>query len=371
MTVNAPASATIQRFPGLDGVRAVAVLIVFFGHAPGTNVLPGPAGVTLFFFLSGFLITTLLRLEATHTGLVSLRSFYLRRLLRIVPPLLVAVVLAILADAVGIVTDRWNATGLLSSLFFFNNYYIAFAHDPGGTLNTLPLWSLAVEEHFYLLFPLLYVGLRRRLPSPRQQGVVLLGLCLIVLAWRFVLAFGLHVHGLYLFLATDSRVDEILAGCALALMANPVLGEWPGRIRVDRLWPIAVVLFCASAKYGSFTLAGVGRPTFQLGLMAVLFAAVLTGSQSGPLKILNAAPVRWLGRVSYSFYLVHDLVLRTLKEHAHSSPLIVLSGLVITLALAGVMHELIEKPSNRLRHRLDRVPLAAGEAPTRREPLSG
>src|SRR5689334_10674534 len=142
--------------PSLDGLRAIAFLLVFFAHTGLDKIVPGGFGVTVFFFLSGYLITTLLRLESETTGHVSLKSFYVRRCRRILPPLYVTLIVVYLVATFGIVRGQGTVGGAVSAIFYYYNYFDL--KNLGGGLPTGldVLWSLTIEEHFYFVFPLLF-----------------------------------------------------------------------------------------------------------------------------------------------------------------------------------------------------------------------
>src|SRR4051812_40780121 len=165
-----------MHIPSLDGIRAVSFLLVFLAHAGLAHLLPGGFGVTIFFFLSGYLITTLLRIEFDVTGSISLRLFYLRRILRILPPFYLILALATLLAFVGVLKAPLLPLGVLSQALHFSNYYAAHNGYYGLAAGTGVYWSLAVEEHFYLVFPLAYLLLRRRLPAVAQQLPLLIGI---------------------------------------------------------------------------------------------------------------------------------------------------------------------------------------------------
>jgi peptidoglycan/LPS O-acetylase OafA/YrhL len=152
----------------------------FIAHAQPFKVLPGGFGVTVFFFLSGYLITSLLSDEARKTVTISLKGFYLRRLLRIFPPCYLTVIIVSSLAAVGILDNRESYASLVSAFLYFSNYWniLGWGNLPAG-LGIL--WSLAVEEHYYLLFPLLYAWFVRRSISRSRQAEVLIALCLTAL----------------------------------------------------------------------------------------------------------------------------------------------------------------------------------------------
>ena len=175
-----------NRIPSLDGLRAISILFVLFSHAVGTHhflaegqVGPllglGELGVRVFFVISGYLITTLLLEETARYGRIDLGRFYLRRTMRIFPAFYAFVLALIVLEAVGLIA--LNPGDKLHALTYTSNY------DPDRSWYVGHTWSLAVEEHFYLLFPLLALVLLRR-TQPQRAAAVLLGLCAAILVWR-------------------------------------------------------------------------------------------------------------------------------------------------------------------------------------------
>ncbi|MET0291551.1 MAG: acyltransferase, partial [Steroidobacteraceae bacterium] len=218
------------RIPSLDGLRCVAVGLVLASHAffdaGFESLIPGALGVTIFFFLSGYLIGTLLRVEQQTNSRLDLRKFYARRALRILPPMYIALGLAVLWGLYKTATLNappmdWGV--VIGQALHVTNYSIATqGFDARVAPGTDILWSLAVEEHFYLLYPMVFL-LVWRLPTQRQRASVLFALCGALLAWRCVLYFGIHMRWEWNYAATDARADSILYGCALALWGNPAL----------------------------------------------------------------------------------------------------------------------------------------------------
>jgi peptidoglycan/LPS O-acetylase OafA/YrhL len=300
--------------PSLDGIRAASVMIVFLAHAGLNEWVPGNFGVTVFFFLSGYLITTLLRVEAEKTGTISLKAFYLRRVLRIMPPMYAVLALAAGLTLLGVLRleSGLNYEALLAQVFHLTNYYIIEAGWwAGWAPGTWIFWSLAVEEHFYLLFPLVYIALRRFLPGGRRQLLVILGVCALVLAWRVVLVVGLDAIKERTYIATDTRIDSILFGCALAVFGNP----WLDRTRIgERWWKFALLPLGALAIVLSVV---VRNPEYQetvrytvqgLGLVPFFVVAVRYPDWL-PCRALNVGWVKFVGLLSYALYLVHPSVL--------------------------------------------------------------
>jgi len=360
--------------PSLDGLRTVSFLLVFLGHA-ATKLFPGYFGLSVFFFLSGYLITTLLRMEFDQTGRINFRDFYLRRVLRIFPPFYLVLGAAYLLSATSAL-DNPHWTGAIPfQVFHLTNYYIV-AHGwwTGMTPGTWIYWSLAVEEHFYLVFPLVYLLMRRRGLTARGQAGVLLGLCAAVLAWRCLLVFGLDAPKDRVYVGTDTRVDSILFGCLLAVWGNPALDAaraWEGRLKTVWLPLAALVIlvsFVLSRWWPAFDQTF--RYTVQgLALIPVFLAAVRFPAW-GVFRWLNARPVQFVGLLSYSLYLLHTTVLYGIERWTHwPKALVGLASLVLCLALSTLILYGVEKPAARLRKRLSHtrrpptLPAPDGPAP--------
>lgn len=355
------------QIPSLDGLRAVSFLIVFLGHAFSKRWIPGDLGLIVFFFLSGYLITTLLRMEFDETGRINFRDFYLRRVLRIFPPLYLVLGLGCVLTLTHVLANTLQPEAVLAQACHLTNYWIVghgwwYGMAPGSWI----FWSLAVEEHFYLVFPLVYLLMRRRGLSPKQQALTLLGLCAVVLAWRCLLVFGFHAPKDRMYPATDTRVDSILFGCILAVWHNPALdtglsfdtGVFSARL-LKFLWlPLAVVTLLAS-----FVVPKVWPPfeqtlryTFQGLALFPVFVAAIRYPAWGIFRGLNLGWMRTLGLLSYSLYLLHTTVLFGLHQHLHGSdPVIGVLALAVSLALAGLIYRFVEKPCARLRRRLSHV----------------
>jgi peptidoglycan/LPS O-acetylase OafA/YrhL len=342
--------------PSLDGLRAVSFLIVFIAHA-GVPGVPGGFGVTVFFFLSGFLITTLMRMERETTGTVNLPQFYLRRVLRILPPFYLILVIAIALTLLGVLPGRLHAPPLLAqSLHFFNYWYIWRGGD-GAPYGTVPYWSLAVEEHFYLLFPMLYLAASRRLPRLGQAGLFW-GLCAAICVWRSFLVFGIGVPEDRTYMASDTRFDSIFFGCALAIGANPMLD----RPRLAEHWwkwlivPASLGLLIFTFSYRAPWFRESVRYSLQGVALTPIFISAIRYPTWLPYRLLNARPVAFLGVLSYVLYLIHQVVLFALghqlpnMREAARAPL----ALVISIVVAVVIHYLVEKPAQNLRKRLTR-----------------
>jgi peptidoglycan/LPS O-acetylase OafA/YrhL len=362
----APAKEAAFHIPSLDGIRAISFFIVFIAHAGLNQIVPGYFGLSIFFFLSGYLITTLLRMEFESTQDISLRQFYLRRVLRIFPPFYLILFAAMACTISGFfVEGTITPFAALAQSFHMTNYYVIYrGWWEGMAPGTSIYWSLAVEEHFYLFFPLLYLALRRRISSGRQMALVLLGLCALVLAWRCALIFGLGAHRERTYLASDTRIDSIIAGCILAVWNNPVLDkEGIGDRVLGYVWlPLGVAAVLVSLVIRVDAFEQTLRYTLQsFGLLPIFLAAV-RWHRHLPFRLLGWGPLRRLGVFSYSMYLMHLSVLWVIGKRTHLSA--VPKGalaLVITIALAAIIYRYVEKPCGKLRRTLSRHLEARGE----------
>ena len=341
--------------PTLDGIRGVAALIVFASHAwPGARV-PGGLGVTIFFVLSGLLITTLLRRELDQSGTLDLRRFYLRRALRILPPfyllLLTAAIAKLYVDPGGV-----NVKAFVVLAAHGGNYWAILHQWQGMPAATRVTWSLAVEEHFYLVFPALLLWLHAFVPDRRRQLLIVLMLCAAILAWRWYLVHTGPILPVRLLVATDTRIDSILFGCALGLCGNPALD--PTRIS-RRTWlavlvPAALMLVsvCVAVRGRSLSIEAIRYSVEGLALLP-LFAAGVRYPQNGLFRWLNSWPMRSLGRWSYAIYLVHLGILAALaRSGLESSPWRAPLALALSIAAAEMIYRTIETPCSRLRGRL-------------------
>lgn len=350
--------------PSLDGVRALAVGLVFFAHGGLDDVVPGGLGVTTFFVLSGYLITTLMRIEHAAGGRIDYRAFYLRRLLRLMPPLFIVVAAAGLLAAFSVVDGGFTAGGLLAALFYFGNYYV-IQHDFNGMPAGIGVvWSLAIEEHYYFFFPPL-AALLLRVGRVGTSASVLLVLCALVLGWRCWLV----THGAsqaYLTMATDTRVDAILVGCLLALVRNPWLDP-VGSERPRYDWALAVasaVVLAASLLWRDDVFRLTARYTLQsLAIAALLYLAVARADRL-PFRWLNARPLVYIGTISYTIYLSHHVILLALARHWPQLTWfwLMLVGAGVTWMVAEPMRRWVELPCARLRKRLHRTRVAQADA---------
>ncbi len=356
-----PQASTAPYIPSLDGIRCVAVSLVILSHAlfdAGINsFIPGNLGVTVFFFLSGYLITTLLRIEREKRGNVSIGNFMLRRALRILPPFYLVFFLAL---AAALIWDLGRMDGILVTGQFFHltNYILAY-HDFDANLipGTDVLWSLAVEEHFYIIFPVVFLAISR-LDSRKHQAAVLLAACIGILLWRCWLIFGAEYPTVRTYVATDARADSILFGCALALYGNPYLDSprLSETLLKRVLFPLSLALLAASVVIRDDWFTSTIRYTLQGVCLFPVFMVCVRFPRWGLISLLNLPWIRWLGVLSYSMYLVHRVVFLVVWEHLQPNfSVYLVTSLAATVAISALIYAFLEKPMLRFRKRLAAV----------------
>jgi peptidoglycan/LPS O-acetylase OafA/YrhL len=318
----------------------------------------GYAGVDLFFVLSGFLITALLLQEYGQTGSIHFAHFYGRRALRLAPALGLVLAACLLTAALTASPEEASGLrlGVLLSACYAGNFSWCLPQQPPELAHT---WSLAVEEHFYLLWPFLLAGLLRlRLRRRWQAGLLALGVVGSALA-RAGLArrWGIQAGGMLL----PGRADALLGGCLLGLLAAwgllPRAG-WPRRL-VQAGAGAAVLLLLVDwpAQWGAFMIYG--GYTLVAGASALVLAAVLTAPPRLVHFLLSARPLVWVGRLSYALYLWHWPVLFVLwkagqcwrPERGPYRWRLALIAVGLSFPLAALTHYAVERPLLRLKHR--------------------
>lgn len=333
----------------LDGLRAVAVFLVIFYHAGLPS--PGGLGVLMFFVISGFLITWLLLKENAKRRDVSLRGFYTRRAMRIFPAFYgyAALLLGLL-----LVTHRpviWSQAA--AALLYYNDYYQAILGDPNtGFSHT---WSLSVEEQFYLAWPLLFLWGRNR---PAQLARVLTGGIVAVWVYRAVLKYGFHVWQGYFYEAFDTRADQLLLGClfAVLLWTGKWARVWVAVCGVPQFLAVTgalVVSVLVESRMGAEYRDVFGFPIDTV-LVALMLVQLISLRDHAAVAWMQAAPVRYLGRISYSLYLYQQLVLPVVESalRRYDPAVRVSVAVALVVGTASASFYLIEKPFLLLKDRM-------------------
>jgi peptidoglycan/LPS O-acetylase OafA/YrhL len=357
-----------RRIRPLDGIRALAVLAVLATHT-GIPFLPGGfVGVDVFFVLSGFLITSLLYDELVVKGRIDLGGFWTRRARRLLPAALVMIIAVVAARALFVpdsVTGlRWDA---ITAALWSGNWrwalqgtdYFARFGTPSPLQHT---WSLAVEEQFYLLWPLLLLACRAVKPR-RLLAISLAGVAASALATYFLARVASPGR---VYFGTDTRAQELLVGAALAALLAPTW-RWrattPDGVRSPqttgrRPLPLLLSLSGLAALAGVSATANGAPGEFRHGLMlltavaaAALVAGVILDSGQPVARLLSTRPLVGIGRISYGLYLWHWPVYLALDGERTGLHGYVLAALRVgvTGVLAGASFVLIERPAQRLR----------------------
>lgn len=333
--------AEMRRLPQLDGLRGIAILMVFCYHAADTHLPLFWSGVDLFFILSGYLITGgLLRLKECRGGEgrnTVWRTFYLRRARRIFPPYIGLLLSASLVYAI-----PWAKVWYFYVFFSAN---LAILLQKVTLVAMIPLWSLVVEEQFYFVWPL--VAFRA---SSATLKKVALGVIVTVPVLRAVCTLFVSTHKAIYFLA-PFRVDTLAWGAFIAI-AQYENREW---IRLHRLLAarcaaMAGVIFCVLSASARFRLTAntVLFNSVGYSLIALIFSGILIYALAGQdglvWTVLTNRPLRYIGVISYTFYLYHFGVLSLLHDHVHSRVLVALLGFGISGAIASSSWRLVEAP---------------------------
>ncbi len=344
-----PLGAVLSRkhLPALDGLRMIAVLLVILYHA-GLERVPSDLGVTVFFVLSGFLITWLLMKEREQTGSIGLGSFYMRRAFRLLPAyyayLTVAFVLHFRHP--GARTDI-----IAPALLYYANYFNAMHdHPPTPIAHT---WSLAVEEQFYLLWPLAFLLLSR--VSRRAMALILTAAIVLVCAWRSYVFLKSGGDTAWAYNAFDCRFDALAVGCLVAVLSKETLflrvAQGVARHAALPLLPIALL---AATHYEHPPLykytVGFTLDALLIGLAIVQLVQL---AERPAWRWLDHRVPRYLGTISYPIYLWHGFAMSPVRRlDGAPSAVKMIAYALVAVVLGMASYHGIEKPFLRLRARL-------------------
>jgi peptidoglycan/LPS O-acetylase OafA/YrhL len=334
---------------GLDAQRALAVALVLADHYLvtehlfGTHLQLGSLGVMIFFVLSGFLITSILLREHEATGSICLREFYRRRAFRIFPAFYCCWMLTTVVD---LAVHDFHWQGALTSFFYMMDYGRAFHGAEPAYLHMWISWSLAIEEKFYLLWPLLLILLlRKRSTVVRTMLLIILGLW----TYRAILNLALGVGWIYLYSAFEMRADSLLAGCLLAIL----VGNSKTRLVCCRLLRRQWLSMLPPLALACILLFPPANPAFLLllwSLQPLIVAAMLLqtaywGARSW--TFCRSRMVRVVALLSYSLYLYHPLGSKIIYflHVPHNG----LASALLVPVMAVASYRLVERPFMRMR----------------------
>lgn len=357
MSLALPAVNSANRFAHIDALRAYAVLVVVLAHGGLGRIVPGGSGVTIFFSISGFIITYLLLRERDKTGGFDTVGFYLRRAFKILPPLLIAVALPSLIWALSNPID-WGA--FLAQIFFVYNWW-KVAGVPDVLPGTGVVWSLSIEEQFYIVFALIWLVTVRS----RYWRQITVSLAVAGILWATVARVLLVGDDARIYYGSDTRLDGIAYGMliAVAYHAWQSRGARPGALsRTIGSWPVpylAVAVYLATLLFRDEWFRDTFRFTLQsLAACALILYGLMAQSgftQRALFAVSRWKPVELIGLASYSIYLVHLTAIIALEPLLADLPTAARMPLSMVVGVAAgiLMYYVVEKPTHRLRQVVD------------------
>ena len=349
-----------NRFDALDGLRTIAVGLVVLFHVSAPYMAAGFLGVDMFFVLSGFLITSGLIAQVERRGRIRLGDFWGRRIKRLMPAaLLVVCVVLVWAGNFALVHRRDNLSlDAWYTIFYLANWRFigsaSYFENDGTVSPLLHMWSLAVEEQFYIFWPLLIAGftwlvLRVLRAGNRNAVRVLAGVAVVIIAVSATLLAVLYVPRAAerAYMGTDAKAFEPMLGALLAILAaSPRFAAWCTRCARFLFWGGAVstaTLFAVLDGPAPFYFQG-GALLFSLGTGALILG-VRHGLATPEAKVLAFAPISYLGRISYGLYLWHWPVAVWFGVNSGTfRPLRTVAVLALTLACSSASYHLVEMP---------------------------
>lgn len=345
--------------PWLDGLRAISILLVLMSHFGFQKIIPGGLGVNLFFFISGYIITRNLFIEASNSknNSFSISKFYIRRLLRLYPPLILVIISIIFIYKIK--GKYISVSELFACIFYYVNYFVIIF----GELKTLPfgtLWSLAIEEHFYIFYAFF---LSRLLKNKDKVIKILCILLLMVLFWRFILVYYFNITEIidrrfYTFISTDARIDSILFGCLLSLLeTHNSKSTILKRFSSFKCFLLAMLLILFTLVFRNIQFRETIRYSIQSISFFILFSYIIYSSRINILKSILELPILvWIGRISYSLYIwdapIHSITKDIIFKSTELPTLISTVSLFLTFITSAITYYIVEIPIQRFRKRL-------------------
>jgi peptidoglycan/LPS O-acetylase OafA/YrhL len=335
--------------PALDGIRAIAVLLVMLFHAHTPGFFGGYLGVDIFFVLSGYLITSLLLNEMAETGEIRIHRFYLKRFTRLMPPLACLLALYLLLSAWAWPDYNSHFRDALIAVFYLSDFAPIMNMSPKMLGHT---WSLSVEQHYYLLWPVVLLLIVRI--YGRQMVRAFVVMYLAATFWRiFCITSG--QSWVMVYPRFDVRVSGLIMGALLAVW----LRSRPKFSAPSMLW-MAPITLAAAISLTCFAWKNplglmIGTTCTEL-LAAIMILVVLKPGESVLHQLTNSAGAIYLGKLSYGLYLYHYPVFFYLREH-FDWPATLGIGLPLSLGLAALSYHSIERMSRN--SRLERPVLTA------------
>ena len=344
---------------GLDGIRAIAVIMVLAYHLNLALFKSGFLGVTVFFVLSGYLITGILISEVEEEGTIDLKNFWLRRIRRLVPAVMsMAVVIIFVSAAVNRVIFTKGCKDFLASVLGFNNWWqifnkVSYFEAAGVPSPFTHCWSLAIETQFYLIYPLILLGIyklaKSRGEGRAKRGLLFAGVTLLLALISVILMIALfdpQQDASRVYYGTDTRAFSLLFGALLAIL-------WDYRMVPRRLSAsvnmvlgsvsFAVLLVMTIAINGSSNFWYRGGQFFGT-ILTVLMVYAVSGRKTWLSRFLSNSVLKWIGDRSYSIYLWHYPIILLISKGIKASWWITLIEIVLSVVLAELSYRFIETP---------------------------
>ena len=344
---------------GLDGIRAIAVIMVLAYHLKLALFKSGFLGVTVFFVLSGYLITGILISEVEEEGTIDLKNFWLRRIRRLVPAVMsMAVVIIFVSAVVNRVIFTKGCKDFLASVLGFNNWWqifnkVSYFEAAGVPSPFTHCWSLAIETQFYLIYPLILLGIYKLVKSRGEgrakRGLLFVGVTLLLALISVILMiilFDPQQDASRVYYGTDTRAFSLLFGALLAIL-------WEYRMVPRRLSAsvnmvlgsvsFAVLLVMTIAINGSSNFWYRGGQFFGT-ILTVLMVYAVSGRKTWLSRFLSNPVLKWIGDRSYSIYLWHYPIILLISKGIKASWWITLIEIVLSVVLAELSYRFIETP---------------------------
>ena len=344
---------------GLDGIRAIAVIMVLSYHLKLSLFKSGFLGVTVFFVLSGYLITGILISEVEEEGTIDLKNFWLRRIRRLVPAVMsMAVVIIFVSAVVNRVIFTKGCKDFLASVLGFNNWWqifnkVSYFEAAGVPSPFTHCWSLAIETQFYLIYPLILLGIYKLAKSRGEgrvkRGLLFAGVTLLLALISVILMivlFDPQKDASRVYYGTDTRAFSLLFGALLAIM-------WEYRM-VPRRLSASVNMVLGSVSFAVLlvmTIAINGSSNFWYRggqfvgtILTVLMVYAVSGRKTWLSRFLSNPVLKWIGDRSYSIYLWHYPIILLISKGIKASWWITLIEIVLSVVLAELSYRFIETP---------------------------
>lgn len=344
---------------GLDGIRAIAVIMVLAYHLKLALFKSGFLGVTVFFVLSGYLITGILISEVEEKGTIDLKNFWLRRIRRLVPAVLsMAVVIIFVSAVVNRIIFTKGCKDFLASVLGFNNWWqifnkVSYFEAAGVPSPFTHCWSLAIETQFYLIYPLILLGIyklaKSRGEGRAKRGLLFAGVTLLLALISVILMivlFDPQQDASRVYYGTDTRAFSLLFGALLAIL-------WEYRMVTRRL-SASVNMVLGSVSFAALlvmTIAINGSSNFWYRggqfagtILTVLVIYAVSGRKTWFSRFLSNPVLKWIGNRSYSIYLWHYPIILLISKGIKASWWITLIEIVLSVVLAELSYRFIETP---------------------------